>query len=273
MFPTELNAPPRRPASSLSIGGAIVPCCLGFDLLAPGIVEGSHSELVAAVVSGIVLAQFGLFAVWAVLGSAPWFVRQPAAMVGIMASFIALMFGARADVKDGLNMALSLPLIFLCLQAPLWGLRLIWGWQLIPIGGAGATGLADARRFSLAQLFAAITAAAIAMSLARAAGFESLPVAVAAAVFGLVVVIPCVGSALAARYLTNGTFWILAYAVVATMAVIVLFTSINGAPTGDTLITTELFSISVIGTMHAILAAVRLAGFDLQRASQRSRAA
>lgn len=254
---------------------AIVPAYLVLDLFAISIVDESRSGEIPSLISGVVLSQFGLLALWAVLGPGPWFVRQPAAMFGVLISYGALLSNGRVGAERELfRVALMLPLVFLCLQSPLWLFRLICGWQIVP-SGEPRIAIADARRFSLGQLFAATTVVAVAIGLAEV-GHETerwyiLPVAVGAAVFGLVAVAPCAWSGLGARYVAAGTFSIFAYAVGGIMAFILVLSFIARTPQ-NAFICLEIFAVTIVGMMHGILVAVRETGFVLQRASKRREA-
>lgn len=255
---------------------AVVPAYLVLDLLAATLMERNSSSVpIPSLIVGAVLTQFGLLALWAVLGPRPWFVRQPAAIFGALISYGALLSGDRVIAeREFFRIALMLPLVFLCLQAPLWLFRLICGWQIVQ-SGEPRIAIADARRFSLGQLFAATTVVAVAIGLAEA-GHETerwyiLPVAVGAAVFGLVAVAPCAWSGLGARHLASGTFVIFAYAVGGIMALILVLSFISRPPR-NAFVSFEIFSITIVGMMQGILVAVRKTGFVLQRASKRQAA-
>ena len=271
---SEPNAPPRPRYGPLSLLGILTLCYLLTDLLTVSLIERSDSIPFVAIIVGIILSQYGLLATWAVLGPGPWYVRQPVAMFGALLSLGAVAAGAGAGAgveREFVRIALSLPLIVLCFEAPLWCFRLVWGWRIVPISDPSVNTIVNARRFSLGQLFAATTMIATALALARAGQDvqEVLPVAIGAAVLGLLAVAPCVWSALGARSAAVGTFLALAYAVGGVIALMSVVASFAGTPDGNAFISLEAFSVSMIGTMHGILLVFRASGFILRRGPSR----
>lgn len=268
----EPNVTSRRRGGSLPLMAAIVLCYLVFDLVAVRLFEASQSLPTMAFIVGVVLSQFGLLGIWASLGSRPWYVRQSVAIVGVFLSYGAIAAGGRAGaIQDFFREAPSLPLIFLCLQAPLWLLRLVRGWKIISIGSPGGNSIRDARRFSLRQMFAATTVIAIAIALARVDHKveQGVSIMAGAVVIGLMLVAPCASSALGSRTLTAGTFWIIAYAAGGAMALALLLACIAGAPDRTAIVSLETFSLAAVGSIHGLLAAGRRAGYILQRKSKR----
>lgn len=264
----EPNVTSRRRGGSLLLAGATALTYLVLDLVAVRLFEVSQSFPIMSAILGVVLAQYGLLAIWAALGSRPWYVRQPLAMIGVVMSYGTLAAGGRAGaMKDFVREAPLLPLIFLCLQAPLWLLRLVRGWKIVSIGSPVGNSITDARRLSLRQMFAATTVIAIAIALARIDHKveQGVSIMVGAVVVGLMLVAPCASSALGSRSLTAGTFWVIVYAAGGAMALALLLACIAGTPDRAAIVSLETFSLATVGSMHGILAAGRRAGYILQR--------
>lgn len=76
------------------------------DLLTPAVIEGSRSPVVAALFAGAILGQFGLLAVWAVLGPQPLFVRWPISLLVAALLCCALLLGvAMVDAPSSGDLA------------------------------------------------------------------------------------------------------------------------------------------------------------------------
>ena len=86
MSPNESSRSARREGPLDTIVSATVSAYLFFDLIWQLVLRESASPALQSLVFGILIAQYNLLAIWAVLGTQSWYVRQWAAYLGVFAS-------------------------------------------------------------------------------------------------------------------------------------------------------------------------------------------
>lgn len=265
----------RREGPLETIASMTVSAFLFFDLIWQLVLRESASPAVESLVIGILMAQYNLLAIGAVLGTQSWYVRQLAAYLGVFASCGCMFLGAPSDFDvHVIDVWLLLPLSFFCLQVPLWVARSVLRWRLASYDSDGDVPTGDeTRRFSLMQLFAAITFLAIAIAPVRwlnLHGFDALAVGAAATGAGILVTLPCIWAAWCVRSIATSTMVLMVYASSPAVAALIIdgFFEPLFPSTGDG-IPLFVFPLVLVGITHLILVAVRRKGFVLQCAPKR----
>lgn len=253
----------------------VVLCYLVLDLNVAAIEENLrsyvHSDVVMSLLLGAFLSQYVLLATWAVLGPQTWFVRQLLANLGMVTSIGCVLLSSPGVNPDLLGIFLVSPLLFVCLQLPLWVARFVLGWR-ISTARNPERGFTDSRKITLTQLFAATTVVAIALAPVRwlsADSVEALFSSVASTGIGLSVAVPCAWSAMAARNLVKATLAVTFYSAFLATSAVIFVTLAEGYPGAEIVGMIMAFAISFIGITHLILVAVRQMGFLLYRAPKR----
>lgn len=275
MSPNESSRRARREGPLDTIASVTVSAYLFFDLIWQLVLRESASPALESLVFGTLMAQYHLLAIWAVLGTQLWYVRQLAAYLGVFGSYGCMLLGAPSDLDlHVIDVWLLLPLSFFCLQVPLWVARSVLRWRLVSYDSDGDVPTGDeTRRFSLMQLFAAITFLAIAIAPVRwinLQGFDALVMGAVATGAGILVTLPCIWAAWCVRSVKRSTVVLMVYA--SSPAVVALIVDRFVEPlfrsTGD-VIPLFVFPLALVEITHLILVAVRRKGFVLQWASKR----
>ena len=110
-----------------------------IDLVGAIILQNVRSAVPPFFLAGLLLAQFGLLSVWAVLGPQRLLIRWSLALLVVWFLYgcfsFGLIIGARFlgnDLEPVLRFAAMLPTLFICVQLPLWGLKAIIGGSANP---------------------------------------------------------------------------------------------------------------------------------------------
>ena len=261
------------------------------DFFTPSVFEGNISPAVAALFAGAILGQFGLLAVWAVLGPQPLFVRWPISLLVAALLCCALLLGVTMvnGSGEGLGEAargmLIFPLIFLAVQLPLWVLRIVTGWCLVARGTEDCSPPGESRQFRLQHMLGATTAVALALGLASVGlRYSDIPsgrtdpsvwlgLMFACLMFGVwsaFSTLPCFWAAFVARHKMAGAAMIAVYAVLMSLLVLAVMSAIVGsAPPGEFVGAFILFHGSLAFVLLGGLHLARLCGYVLLRPGRR----
>lgn len=261
------------------------------DLVTPAVIEGSRSSVLAALLVGAIIGQFGLLAVWGVLGPQPLFVRWPLSLLVAVLLCCALLLGmAMLDAPRGglAEMAmgmLMLPMIFLAVQLPLWVLRIVTGWCIVAGGTEDCSPPSESRQFQLQHMLGATTAVAVALGLASVyLRYLGNPVGrvdlsmwlglmltcLMCGVLSAFSTLPCFWAAFVARNKMSGAAMIAVYAVLMSLLVLAVISAIGGsAPPGEAVLCFVLFHGSLAFVLLGGLHVVRLCGYVLLRPGRR----
>ena len=218
------NRPARAPAAGLI--GALLAMAAGGNLVVPSMLDAPQLNawivIGAGLLWGSLAAELGLLAIWAVLGSRKARVQLPATMLTMLGLYGALLLGLIAaegrggPVRDMVRACLFLPLVFLAVQSPLWGLRILGGYRIALRTDREQPCPIESRQVRVRHLLATTALVAVALSLAligipqsaraasRAASrpdpaFALLIACALCAAWSALAVLPCVWAAFVAR--------------------------------------------------------------------------
>jgi len=237
-------------------------------------------------------AQLCLVATWGVFGSASFLARllrcaalglTSCACVYLGVGFVALTSTVDLDEPEVLLVLLTaLPIVFFCVQLPLWALRLWFGWE---VAKADATSVGSyARPVTIKDLVLGTAAASVAMALVRL-GSLLVPIpsegaqmlmgasflAASAAGVSLLTLPPLVFAILGSRRVAAGAMgvaaWTLAFIAVCSTVVTVVTGQFPSPPqvTAFTMLALVFVALVASGLLLA-----RTAGYRLYRRSLRS---
>lgn len=265
---------------ALVIGGF-----MAFNLLATPIVMQGGEALLASAFLGGVLAQAGLIAIWAALGSAVyWPVRQLQAMLLALLACSCLCIGAFISEGGGSgfrNLAVVLafaPLTMLAAQLPLLACWMIRGWRIAPSTADHAVAHRGAQQFGMPDLLLAVVTAAVPLGFVRL-GFwlqsgDLPPGETAIFVAGVTIISafltpPVAWSALGVKDHGAGCGAIVLYSF-ALMLVIFLVPAMAGGGSAEAFFLAMATLFAATGTMHLILLVFWDCDYRLQSCSPRS---
>jgi len=237
---------------------------------------------------GIVAAQLGLLAVWAVLGPQRWIVRLPVTLVYAVLLYTMLIMGfavAQPPPRDAwpqiAKSYLFLPLVLLAAQLPLWILRIATGCRIVradPENGLRSTG---SRQFQLRDLFGAMTVLAVALGLASLG--LSREESIGAITWPIILIIclvcaggstfstlPCLWAGLIARNRVVSTVVIAVYvAVIVPIALAIISAFVGSRLPNGAVAMFVMFHVALFGVMLVVLHVVRSRGSVLRGAGRR----
>jgi len=265
-------------------------CIAGFaavDFLGPSIVWAIEAELITGLFAGTVVAQFGLLAIWAALGPQRWTLRLPVTLTYVALFYTTLITGMTVadpsgflwyDVRAGY---LSLPLMFLAVQFPLWIMRSGAGWRIVRADQGNEFPPAQ---FHLRDLFVATTLIAVALGLASLGLPREGPAAAEAwefpavaclvcAAWSVSFTLPCLWAALIAKNWRRSIVVIIVYTLVMSFNLSPIVGEIEG--TGqlkDAILLSLPIHVTLVGVMLAVLHVVRRRGYVLRRGGRRKTA-
>jgi hypothetical protein len=241
---------PQSVSSTHLIGMIACWVCAGalVDFFVP-LFMSSGPEEAAGFLAGVAGGQLGVLTVWAVFGPERLLLRWATALLAAALLFGAILVGLVISVPavgtEPFAALLMLPAVFLAAQAPLWIVRMITGWEIVPRGVREVPSAAS-RQFGLQHLLGATTAVAATLALAkigflamRARGSsgtaeEWLGLAIACLVAGLwngLLTIPCLYATMVVKERRRGCFVVAGYLVVLSIVVpIVMFAILGPAP-------------------------------------------
>ena len=285
-----------QPADAAAAVALIV---IGFgvvDLVVVGIAR-SHTEplwWLAGLLSGVVLAQFGLLAVWAVFGPGRLLVRWPAALLAAAALLcglaMLLIAGeplASRNMEEFFLSLLMLPLFALAVQFPLWAFKWAIGGRIVILGSKDAASASASRQFTLQHLLGVTTVLAIALSMASVAleygGLPGRPTAemwprvlIACTIFALysaLAVVPCIWAALIVRDMATSVFALAVYVLLGSGLEIAIVSAIFGPPfRAGHFAPVVTLNIGTVAAIFATLRVLRAYGCVLLRAGGSGRA-
>ncbi len=171
----EIPPPPRPPLARVAYVPLVAPTILAavFNLAAPSMTGGPTrpNEIVMLLVGGVIAGQIGLLATWAVLGPwrlyAQWFV----ALLLWLGLLLALVLGiAMVEPRpfgpggnELLKGILGYSAVLVAAQVPLWSIRLLRGWRLVPRGADAARTAIASRQLQIRDILIAMTILALAL--------------------------------------------------------------------------------------------------------------
>ena len=262
---------------------AVAGAFLTVDFFAPAIMDRGPPEIIGVILFGILPAQFGVLAVWAVVGPSRWQIRLAAttalAALGLLvfvAGFGAFTRWPPFMKRDLYRFTGNAPLVFLAVQLPLWIGRWFRGWTLVEVPAAIAADQRESRRFSMSDLLLMPVVVSVPLTLARFCADSAEEVA-GSLVFAACLVpasafatLPCLLSAFRSRTAGSGFVAIAGYAFGLGLAFDAIAVAMAGAP-GDvsSLFAAPLWLLSLLAAIHGSLALVRNAGYVLLPAPAR----
>jgi hypothetical protein len=270
-----VNEPqPVPPVQPVGVIASWVCLCALVNFFAHLVVRMGESEEVAGFLAGTVGGQLGVLTVWAVFGPERLLLRWVSALLAAAFLCGALLVGfviSRSPDAEAFSALLMLPAVFLAAQAPLWILRMVTGWEIVP-RGAPETSSAAARQFGLRHLLGATTAVAATLALAKIGFFamgtrgssapaeEWLGLAIACLVAGFwngLLTIPCLCATMVVKDRKRGCLVVAGYVVVlGTMVPIVMSAIFGSAPPGKAFVVFLSFhgsvALVVVGSLHLL---------------------
>ncbi len=204
-----------------------------MDFFIPAMSGETRSATVAWFLEGLMVGQFALLSIWAVLGAEPVLVRWPLMLLTVMGLLLILFlgmfaaFGALLRAADVIQLFCWLPLVFLAVQSPLWILKLLTGCRIVEVTAEDKLPSEESRQFDLRQMFVATALIAVLLTVARLGfyldprpheGAETqmwLPLLTAClicAAWSAFATIPCLGAVFVARNPTAGLIGVIVYA-------------------------------------------------------------
>lgn len=266
-----------RPSKLQGPLAAIAAAFLTVDFFTPAIMDARLPEILGVILFGMLPAQFGVLAVWAVVGPGRWLARQAATTA--LAALGWLAFGAGAAVSTHAPSDMSevlfrftalVPLVFLAVQLPLWIGRWLRGWRLVEAFAAAAADRRESRRFSMSDLLLMPALVGVPLALARFCAETaeemagSLIFAACLAPVSGFATLPCLLSAFRSRTAGGGFVAIAGYAFGLGLAFDAIGLAMAGAPAGfAALWAAPLWLLSLLASIHGSLALVRNAGYVL----------
>lgn len=165
--PTDVETSQRPFPLIIVVGLAAV-----VNFIVAASISPSDPGLPLAVLYGLVLAQVGLLSAWAVLGPHRIGVQWPASLLILVGLVVMICLGTaagnpRSDLRSALRSMLGLPLLFAMAQLPLWILRLVAGWRIVPSGAAETITTRGPRQFGVQDLLGVTAAVALILGLAQ----------------------------------------------------------------------------------------------------------
>jgi len=265
----------------------LVGVCALVDFLTPSVFEASRSPEAPMVFTGALAGQFGLLAVWAVLGPQRLSVRWPLSLLVAVLLCCALLLGvtmidgAGGELGETAMGMLTLPMIFLAVQVPLWILRIVTGWCIVAGGREDCSPPSEPRQFQLQHMLGATTAVAVALGLASVGlrYFENptrrtdpsmwlglMFACLMCGVWSAFSTLPCFWAAFVARNKMASAAMIAVYAVLMSLLVLAVMSAIYGsAPPGEVVGGFILFHGSLAFVLLGSLHLARLCGYVLLR--------
>lgn len=259
------------------------------DFITPAILNEAvpRGPLVPALLAGLIAGQFGLLAIWAVVGAEPWVARLPLVLliaVGLHGLFVLGM--AAADVPAMAVAAyakamLLLPLVLAAGQVPLWIARMALGCRVVFRADAAMVDPSRLSQFGVQHLLGATTVAALTLALAQVGislfaspyGFHSTEIwtgllitCAAAAGIGALAALPCVWAVLLARRTGLAMVIVVMYTVAAAVLVPIVIGAIAGnAPDSEEFQVFFWLHVGGMGMMLVGLHVVRACGYTMLR--------
>ncbi|HUY92213.1 MAG TPA: hypothetical protein VMV10_25965 [Pirellulales bacterium] len=280
--PAAAIAAPRA-ANVTRLLAALAAGSLGLDYFFAGIMDADPPAFIGAILLGMMPVQFGLLAIWAVVGPGRWLLRQLATTALAALAWLAIAVGvgvhphAPPDFTEvSFRFTALVPLVFLAVQLPLWIARWLRGWRLVEASAAAATDQREARRFSLGDLLMMPAVVAVPLALSRwcdefAGGVAAnLMVAACLSLASGFATLPCLLSAFRSRTAGGGLLRIAGYAIGLGLAFDAAAVTMFGAlPDTSAGWFVPLFILSMLMATHGSLALVRNAGYVLLPARSR----
>lgn len=259
--------------TALGIGLVIV-CSLTNLVMVP-LVDGLDMPIiVVGLVYGVLLAQVSMLSLWTVWSERPVWLRVVLgtllAEILLACFLMGIAMNNPADFHDIARvMMCSLPLVLLCVQAPLWALRIYAGWRIAP-----AHGISQPQPLSIGQILLATATVAGAVSLVRLASdepafYESAWIAwvvAAPSIAGVSLITLPVALYLVLRWerTTSGLFLLWGYATAAIIVVIIVAPLAFGAPIrGEQAVGLFVALYTFAGLLWLLLRVVRAWGYRL----------
>jgi hypothetical protein len=166
------NETPSPPPLTPRYAPLVVPIVLAAiaNLILPSVIDGP-GETGTPLALGVIVGQVGLLAAWAVLGPwrlyAQWFV----ALLVELGLSLALVLGvgfvwpfkSAPAWRELLQGTLLIFAILVAAQVPLWCIRLVRGWRLVPRGTDAARTAIESRQLQIRDILIAMTILALAL--------------------------------------------------------------------------------------------------------------
>jgi hypothetical protein len=273
-----VNEPQPVPsAHPIGVIASWVCVCAVVDLFAPLVVRRGESAATVGFVLGAAGGQLGVLTVWAVFGPERLFRRWTQALLAAAFLFSLLLVGFFISSPRGgpdaevFSALLMLPAVFLAAQTPLWILRLVTGWEIVP-RGAQESPSAASRQFGLQHLLGATTVVGATLALAKigffATGAQSdsrtamawLVLAIRCLVAGLwngLLTTPCLCATMVVKDQKRGCLVVAGYVVVLSIAVPLVVSAVFGsAPPQEPFLAFLCFhgtaALVVVGSLHLL---------------------
>lgn len=255
-----------------------------FPLAASSVPRGT--ELISLLAAAILGAQLSLVASWGVFGSAPFLTRLGKCAALGFVSYLCLLLGCSIVMSETgmtfvefaeLMFALlaGLPIVFFCVQLPLWILRLWLGWEVA--GAESESSGSYGRPILIKDLVLATAAVSVALALVRLVptltervlGDEYLIVvatsAAGAAAVSLVTLPPLIFAILASRQLAFAALGVAAWTVLFDAVCLTAITLLSGSiPTADVIFYFTLMAMVYAGIVATGLLLTRRLGYRLR---------
>jgi len=250
--------------------------------MGPQMLRGVEAPVPNLLFAGVIGAQVGLLAIWAVFGPQRWSLRLPVTLtyVGLVYTMVAMGVIAVApsaiEWQEAVDDFLSLPAFFLSVQFPLWLLRAATGWRVVRADKRDEPSPTGSRQFHLRDLFVATTLVAVACGLAGvelSSEAEAAPWWIPGAVLlaaSALSTLPCLWATLVDRRRRIGTAVVTVYTLLLIGAVGTIVSVIPGAgPRNDVLLASASFFGSLMAVMLGVLHVVRRCGYIIRRVGRR----
>ena len=254
---------------------------LVVDLAMWPVVEASRGDEIGTVLAGAVAGQLGMLAIWAVLGPQRFLVRFLGSFTvttllwcGLLAGMVMTGRGP-PSFREGAEVTLMLPMVFLAAQFPLWVLKMATGWRIVVEYTVDDPLAMQSRQFGLQEMLGVTTIVAVALGLARLGlpGLDNrggnvdlsqwsalLFVCLMCSVWSAFSTLPCVWAAFVARSKAAGAVFIAVYAVLMSVLPVVVLCAIARSPG----FLGEAWKYSLL--LHGSLALVLLGSLHVARA-------
>ena len=268
-----------------------VPVFAVFNLVAPAFAAEIQSEVIVAITLGAVVAQFGLLAIWAVLGSQRLLVRWPLTLLATALLYWFALAGMAIAGMPGRALreaawsTLLVPAIFLAVQLPLWLFKAAVGCRIAIADADDSSEAAPSRQFGLQEMFGATTAMALVFGLARA-GLSGLDrtgdlagsgvnmwsylgaACLFCALWSTFITVPCVAAVFLADSRAAGSVAMLVYTLMMSLFVSAVISSLTHPEAfGRGFVYLFAFNVGIVLVMLGCLNIARACGYVLLRAA------
>ena len=151
--------------------GSLLATFFVADLMIALVLSIRGTVWLAGTVLGLVFAQATLVAIWTAWGNATALVRMGTGLLLIALLTTAVLGLAYRDLSEAeaIVIGVTVPTQWLAVLAPLWLLRLGFGWRVLPLSADDSAGNHNETQFGIGQLLLWMLLVGIVLAVARAA--------------------------------------------------------------------------------------------------------